>query len=286
MMLALSQGDAYGGVFEYATDSFVAAFNDPSKGFVPRGGDPTGRYTDDTQMSLAVAEALISGEPWTPLLLARHFVMAFKRDERKGYASRFYRFLKEINDADQFLALINSGSDKSGGAMRAAPIGVLPNIGEVIKKSRIQAAITHNTTDGMNAAIASSLLSHYFVHDLGPKSDVGIFINDYVAGQWSIPWIGDVGEKGWQSVRAAITAVIESHGMTELLKKCIAYTGDVDTVASVALAAGSHSKEIDQDLSQAFFDGLENGPYGRDYLIDIDRQLMKLRGKDEQDHEQ
>ena len=31
------------------------------------------KYTDDTQMYLAIAEAIVSGKPWTPPLLAERF---------------------------------------------------------------------------------------------------------------------------------------------------------------------------------------------------------------------
>jgi hypothetical protein len=60
-------------------------------------------------------------------------VPAFKRDPREGYAGRFYDFLRRVRDGAQFLAEIQPTSDKSGAAMRAAPIGVYPTVDEVIK---------------------------------------------------------------------------------------------------------------------------------------------------------
>jgi ADP-ribosylglycohydrolase len=84
---------------------------------------------------------------------------------------------------------------------------------------------------------------------------------------------------GWMSVRAAITAVMRNDSMSELLQDCIAFTGDVDTVAAIALAAGSCSEEITQDIPNHLVTGLENGTYGRDYLIDLDKQLMSLANK-------
>jgi len=78
------------------------------------------------------------------------------------------------------------------------------------------------------------------------------------------------------SVRAAITAVITSDTMSDLLKACIQFSGDVDTVAAIALAAGSCSAEIAQDLPSHLFDTLENGKYGREYIQRLDRQLMAL----------
>ncbi len=46
---------------------------------------------------------------------------------------------------------------------------ILPTPERVIKATTIQAAITHNTPDGINAAIAAALMSHYFIYQLGTK---------------------------------------------------------------------------------------------------------------------
>jgi ADP-ribosylglycohydrolase len=69
--------------------------------------------------------------------------------------------------------------------------------------------------------------------------------------------------------------------MSELLEDCIAFTGDVDTVGAMpaagyayALAAGSCSEEITQDLPDHLIATLENNSYGKDYLINLDKQLM------------
>lgn len=281
MLLELAIGDAYGAGFEYADSELVQRDNDLSR-YVqhPRHQIKPGCYTDDTQMSLAIAETLVAGEPWTPEVLAHRFVTTFKRDPREGYAGKFYRFLLQIQDGKQFLENITWTSDKSGAAMRAAPIGVLPTIEQVIEATRIQAAITHNTPDGINAAIAAALMSHYFIYRLGAKQQLGEFLETHVCGEWSKPWQGEVRSKGWMSVRAAITAVIRNDSLSELLKDCIAFTGDVDTVGAIALAAAACSEEITQDLPNHLIDGLENGTYGRDYIIQLDKQLMARREPD------
>ena len=69
--------------------------------------------------------------------------------------------------------------------------------------------------------------------------------------------------------QAAITAVVRNARLTDLLKDCIAFTGDVDTVATIALAAGSCSAEYEQDLPASLLQGSENGAYGRDHLTAI-----------------
>jgi ADP-ribosyl-[dinitrogen reductase] hydrolase len=275
MLLELAIGDAYGAGFEYADTKLILAHNNLS-GYVqhPRHGILPGAYTDDTQMSLAIAEALVSGEAWTAENLAGRFVAVFRRDPREGYASRFYDFLMSVRDGPQFLAEIRPDSDKSGAAMRAAPLGACGSIDEVLEKAEIQAAITHNTVDGINAARAAALMAHYFIYRLGGKAGLGRFIESRVAGEWASPWKGKVGAKGWMSVRAAITAVMRNRRMSDLLIDCINFAGDVDTVATIALAAASCSEEVEQDLPPVLIENLENGAFGRDYLISLNQALM------------
>ncbi|MDZ7956952.1 MAG: ADP-ribosylglycohydrolase family protein [Aulosira sp. DedQUE10] len=278
MLIELAIGDAYGAGFEYADEMSVN--NDLSRYVThPRHRLIPGSYTDDTQMSIAIAEVIVSAEPWTPQVLAQSFVTCFKRDQREGYAGGFYNFLVNIQDGAEFLAKIRPDSDKSGAAMRAGPVGIYATPEKVIEAATIQAAITHNTPDGINAAVAAALMSHYFIYQLGAKRNLGQFLEGYVSGEWSRPWNGKVKSKGWMSVRAAITALMRNDSMSELLQDCIAFTGDVDTVATIALAAGSCSEEIRQDIPTHLLTGLENGVYGRNYLIELDKQLMSLVGK-------
>jgi ADP-ribosyl-[dinitrogen reductase] hydrolase len=242
----------------------------------PRHPITPGSYTDDTQMSIAIAEAIVERDPWTPQCLAGRFVTAFKRDQREGYAGAFFAFLQDVHNETDFLARIRPHSDKSGAAMRACPIGVFATVEEVADKARVQAAITHDTPGGTNAAVAAAVMTHYFIYRLGSKSRLPEFLATIVPGPWHEPWKGKVGHEGMMSVRAAVTAIAASQSMSELLQSCVAYTGDVDTVAAVALGAASNSDEIAQDLPLHLRDGLENGPYGAAYLHDLDVRLMAL----------
>ncbi|QQP95072.1 ADP-ribosylglycohydrolase family protein [Lysobacter enzymogenes] len=279
MLLQLAIGDAYGAGFEYAPDRLVRERNDGA-GYTrhPRHDIEPGCYTDDTQMSLAIAEALVENDPWTRESLAARFVAAFKRDPREGYASRFHGLLTEVRDGDDLLARIRPDSAKSGAAMRSPPLGVLADTAQVIRRAELQARITHDTSGGVASATASALCAHYFVHRHGPKAELADFLLAYVPGPWDRPWHGKVGALGMDSVHAAVAALREHASMRELLRACIAFTGDVDTVATIALAAGAHSEEIAQDLPVSLYEGLENSRYGRDYLATLDARLMALAG--------
>ncbi|WP_206686031.1 ADP-ribosylglycohydrolase family protein [Kribbella qitaiheensis] len=280
-MVELAVGDAYGAGFEYADPAFVATHN-TVRGYVQHpthAGIGPGAYTDDTQMTIAVAEHLISAEPWTGERLADRFVTAFRRDRREGYAGGFYRLLSEVQDGAELLARIDPSSDKSGAAMRAGPVGLLPTVADVLHHSAVQARVTHDTPAGIEAAQAAALAVHYCHYELGPLAQLGPWIDRQVQsvggrGGWSQPWRGKVGAQGWMSVRAAITAMTKSTSLSDILRSCVAFTGDVDTVATVALGAASRSPLVVQDLPNVLRRGLENGPYGRGYLWNLDARLL------------
>jgi ADP-ribosylglycohydrolase len=283
VLVELAVGDAYGAGFEYADPEFVATHN-TLEGYVQHpahAGVRPGAYTDDTQMTIAITELLISGGPWTAQRLADQFVRVFKRDQREGYADGFYRLLREVGDGEELLFRINPDSDRSGAAMRAGPVGLLPTVSDVLHHAAVQARVTHDTPAGIEAAQAVALAVHYCHFELGSVAEVGRWIDQQLlsrggAGGWSRPWRGKVGARGWMSVRAALTAITTATrgSLSEILRTCVAFTGDVDTVATMAMAAASRSQEIARDLPRVLKRDLEDGPYGRGYLWDLDARLL------------
>jgi ADP-ribosyl-[dinitrogen reductase] hydrolase len=279
MLLEIAIGDAYGAAFEYVPRAHIDRHNTLA-GYAkhPRHALAPGSYTDDTQMSLAVAEVLSAGRDWSRAAFAERFVRAFKRDPREGYARGFYQFLCDVRDGDDFLHRIRADSDKSGGAMRACPVGLLSSPSQVADVAKRQAALTHNTRDGISAAIAAALSAHYFAYDLGPPDELPRFLVDHLDPRWGAEWAGEVGPKGLMSVRAAVTALARNQSLSSLLKDCVDFGGDVDTVAAIALGAASLSRDYERDLPTVLYDGLEDGPYGRRYIETLDRALFDAMG--------
>jgi ADP-ribosylglycohydrolase len=181
-----------------------------------------------------------------------------------------------VRDGREFLERMDANSEGSGAAMRAGPLGVLPDVAEVLERSRFQAVLTHNTPRGIAAAQAAALMTHYLLYSLGPLPELGAFVEKHVPGEWDAPWAGEAGAPGWQSVRAALTAMRRNRRLSDLLRDCINFGGDVDTVATIALAAASCSRDFERDLPAQLVAGLENGPYGRDYLAEMDHRLLAL----------
>jgi ADP-ribosylglycohydrolase len=275
MLLEIAIADAYGVGFEYRPQKFVRENNHLDR-YYPheKYASLNGCYSDDTQMSLGIAELMLKNDPWEGQIIADYFVETFQRDPRDGYLKKFHAVLSASSDGKDLLSKLVPTSDRSGAAMRSGIIGLYSNTENVVRKTLSQARLTHNTKAGKAAAVAAALLTHYFVYQKGGKADVGSYVSEVLASsKWSEDWSGEVGEKGWMSVRAAITAIKQSSSQSELLKACIAFTGDVDTVAAIAFSAAYFCREIERDLPDWMYEDLENGKYGRDYLISVDKRL-------------
>src|SRR5206468_6801023 len=119
-------------------------------------------------------------------LLASSFVNVFRRDPRQGYSKRTYGALSAARDGADFLTRLDPISDTSGAAMRSAPIGLYPTPAEVLSRCGFQAALTHNTSDGIRAAQAASLMTHYTHYHLGPKRELPAFLARHLAGDWML----------------------------------------------------------------------------------------------------
>jgi ADP-ribosyl-[dinitrogen reductase] hydrolase len=185
MLLRIAQADAYAMATEYIKhprDDQVLADALKFAGFVkhPTHHLKAGSYTDDTQMSIAVAEVLLSDEPRTRQKFTQAFVNCFCRDPRDGYSRGFQAILEQASKAPspyhEFMKLVIPNSTKNGGCMRAVPVGVIKDIKEVLEIARVQASVTHNTAEGIWSAQAVALMSHFALYSKDGFDKMGAFL--------------------------------------------------------------------------------------------------------------
>jgi ADP-ribosylglycohydrolase len=280
MITNMAIGDAYGAGFEFVKPQSQAEHgmvNDVTRYYRhPSLTIGNGRYTDDTQMALAIAELLVDGIEFTPPNIASKFVEVFKRDERPGYSGGFFNLLQVCYNGQELLDALHPGSTRSGAAMRVAPIGLLHSTAKIMELAEIQAKVTHDSPEGIASAQAIALATHYLSHRVGAKATVGSYVASFLGSDWATPWSGWVSVEGIPCAHAAITAVMSSDSQTEILKRCIDFGGDVDTIAAMAMFMASTSYEVQKDLDQNLFDTLEQGPYGLEYLQALDIRLLKF----------
>lgn len=276
MILKAAIGDAYGSGYEYAPE-FVFEKN-TLQTYLPHadGSGYFNRYTDDTQMAIGLAELLVEKADWTPLNIANKFVEVFKRDVRLGYASGFFKFLKSIESGTEFLEKIIPTSERNGASMRAYPLGVLADEKEILRKTEIQARLTHDTDEGVFSAQMVALSMHYFLYKKGPKAELEKYLKKWIPMDWDFNWEGRVSTKGREAIIAALAAIQKYDRLSAILIQSIDYRGDVDTVANLAMAIGSVAEEIDNDLPPFLEKDIEKGKYGRLFIKKLDLRLMRI----------
>lgn len=289
MLVEVAIADAFGCGFEFRPQEEVKAFNNLLLGYRPdhpETGVKSGHYSDDTHMTIALVELALEGRPWTMLSVANAFVKNYKRDPRPwGYSKRMRDALEGSRHGTEFLQHVDRCSGASGAAMRAMPcaLGAYSRAG-MQWRADVQAEVTHATVEGRTSAIAAATLGYEFRH--GPFN-FNIFANAFnmFDFDWKKDWVGRVPCSGLAVVHAAVTAINTgwfrggfegSYSMAKTLKNCVAFGGDTDTVAAVAIGALSlGGSEVTRDLPPILYEKLENGPFGLHYLEDLDRQIKK-----------
>jgi len=301
MLLGIAIGDAFGAGYEFlkgGREKVREVFDEtkyrqhPSKSFRHR----LGCYTDDTQMSIAVAELLLSSKEFIHFNLAYKFVECYKRDPAIGYAQGFQKFLDSVSSGSEFLSGIKPNSNKNGAAMRAVPLGLFKNPDDVFNNAMINAELTHNTLEGLMSSVTIALASHYFVHDLGEPPDLLNFIMPYINCPFSkqLSYFKDVQNMVGLDMRVLVGKNHENKGVPcdavktagavlyilnnysdnpwQALKQSVLLGGDTDSVASISLGIIASKYGLD-NLPPFLLEDLTNGEYGKDYLKELGGKL-------------
>lgn len=270
--------------FEFAHPKRIGEGNNLTRYFPhPKGTVKKGHYGDDTQMSIAVAEFMLAKAPRSTIYIARSFVTAFQRDPRQGYNQGFYQLLKKSTSGSKLMRKLIPVSDRSGGAMRAGPCGMLDTVEDAMDLAMWQASVTHATRDGMNAAAATAAI----VWACRQGCDLEClphFLTDTLPGyNWEVPWERPVPNQGIPVVKAALTALAHNKTMAEILMASVDFTGDVDTSAAVAMAAASQHPDVPCDLPNFLHKELEpEGSYGEEFLRVLDTRLEEAYPRKEE----
>ncbi|WP_405246479.1 ADP-ribosylglycohydrolase family protein [Cellulophaga sp. Asnod2-G02] len=275
MILEAAIGDAYGAGFEFKEAEFILK-NNNLKAYYQHGlyNDIYKKYTDDTQMAIAIAELLLEQSDWTPEYVSDKFVEVFHRDKRRGYSERIYNALNNSKTGADLMNAMDYQSTGNGSAMRAYPIGLVSNIDKLLELSKIQAITTHNTKEGVISAQRIALTVHYYLYKDGDQPLID-FLDEILKEKGNYKIVGPVSVHGFSTTNVVIPLVDNAFSLKNTLKDSVDLGGDTDTVAELCMAILSVKKKKENNLAQFLFDELENGKYGRDYLISLDDQLFQ-----------
>lgn len=273
MLLEIAFGDAYGAGFEFCSREKIERHNNLASYVSHECGMAPGRYTDDTQMSMAVAEVLLASTDWTSDAFADAFVRCYKRDPRMGYAKGLQSLLDDCGSGIELRKKIHPNSARNGAAMRSVPLGLIPDKHLLLATAREQAVVTHDTPGGILSSQVVALMAHHLVHGRAPLEDLPRMIRTDTGFELRTDWAGNVECDAIQTVHAMSTALLRNRRMSDLLRDCVNFGGDVDSVAAIAMGLASLTEEYTPDVPSQLRLGLESGKYGSNFLAQLDTTL-------------
>jgi ADP-ribosylglycohydrolase len=199
---------------------------------------PEARFTDDTVLTVATAQALLGDGD---------YAAAYRRYGRAypdaGYGGNFYRWLFSE-------AAGPYGSWGNGAAMRVSPVGfALDSVDAVLAEARRSAAVTHDHPEGIKGAQATALavfLARHGVDGADLATEIqGRFDYDLARPLEAIRpgYRFDVSCQG--SVPESLIAFLQSTDFEGAVRNAISLGGDADTMACIA-----------GGVAQAFYGGV------------------------------
>ena len=221
---------------------------------VPKGS----RFTDDTVMTLAVAEWLMTDPEHQPETLVACMQRLGRKYPHAGYGKMFSQWL--MSDHPQPYNSFGNGS-----AMRVSPVGLYANsLEEALKLARITASVSHNHPEGIKGAQAIAGCV-FLKKNAGWRAEEEIrrFVTETIGYNLDFN-LDDVRETyGFDvtcqgSVPIAIKAYLERSGYSaeKALRLAISMGGDSDTIgAMTASIAGAQSLSV---IGGSFSDVLVN----------------------------
>lgn len=235
-MLGAIVGDIIGSRFE----------NLPTKRKDFRLFTPFSIYTDDTVLTVAVADALLTGKDYGPTIKAYA-----RRHPLRGYGPKFLLWMSTPSSRPY-------NSLGNGSAMRVSPVAhAFKSEAEVLEHARRSAECTHNHPEGIKGAQATAL-AVFMARNGAGKAEIRTAISsrygydlsrrvDDIRPAYRI----DLTCPG--SVPEAILAFLDSEDFEDAIRNAVSLGGDADTQAAIAgaIAEAFYGTIPDKILTEA-----------------------------------
>jgi len=242
-MLGAIAGDMIGSVYEFD--------NHRSKDF-PLFTEAT-TFTDDTILSVAVADVLLHGGDYAKAFKAYYWRYP---NPSGSYGARFHQWA-----AAPTLAPYNSWGN--GSAMRVSPVGFAgTSLAAVLIEAEKTAAVTHNHPEGIKGAQATA--TAIFLARQGRSKDE---IRDYVIQQFGYNLQRTVteirptytfNESCQGTVPEAIIAFLDSTDFEDAIRNAVSLGGDSDTLTCITGGiAHAFYGSVPDDIRQSVLERLD-----------------------------
>lgn len=241
-MLGAIVGDTVGSVYEFDFQNYKGTdfplFSENSS------------WTDDTVMSLAVAEAMMEG--FGNAEKTEHLTVEFMKKYGRmfpdvGYGGRFRNWLTSENSKPY-------NSFGNGSAMRVSSVGwIYDSIEEVQKFAEISAKVTHNHLEGIKGAVSVASAIFWARRGISPaeicekvEREFGYPLSKMSCDEIRPTYHMDETCQG--SVPQAFCAFREGHDFESVLRLAVSLGGDSDTIAAIACSMAEGCYEIPKEI--------------------------------------
>ncbi len=199
--------------------------------------------TDDTVMTLAVAEWLVEDSEHSHEGLSQYMRKWGRKFPDSGYGNMFSEWLSDENTSAY-------NSYGNGSAMRVSPVGLYAaTLDEALCLAKISAEVTHNHPEGIKGAQA--VAAAIWMAKRGETKDS---IRCYIEKEFGYDLkqkIKDIrkdyefDETCQRTVPEAIIAYLEGENFEDVIRLAISLGGDADTLAAIAgsIATATPQKE-------------------------------------------
>lgn len=253
-----------------------------------------GQFSDDTQMSIEVAESLINKRGFDPDDLAARYVDWIVSKRARGWGKTTLAAVNNLINGKHWSQSGIANSYGNGTAMRAAPFGVwyrndLHSLVEIVK---IDSAITHVSEEAEAGAITIALAAAYAANrdtenlieriwqhlpDSKVKSCVyslsSLVDAKNIPAQTALSILGTKADVR-QTVPAVLYCFLRCKTYSEGVITAIRAGGDADTTAAIVGALFAARDGI-RDIYKSWMDGVEDSQR----LINLDSQLYNRSGE-------
>lgn len=194
------------------------------------------RFTDDSVMTVAVAEALLDSMGKDEAEHKKALIASMQKWGRRypdaGYGGRFFEWLREWEPRPYY-------SWGNGSAMRVSSVGWLyDTLEETLEKAKWTAEVTHNHPEGIRGAQAAAA-AIFLARNGRTKEEIKTYIMDRfyydlnrTCNQIRPGYKFDVSCQG--SVPQAIIAFLEGEDYIDAVRNAVSLGGDSDTIACIA----------------------------------------------------
>ena len=236
-MLGAIAGDIIGSVYE---------FHNTRQADFPLFSTDS-RFTDDTVLTCAIADALLSGVSYQDKL--KEYFLLFPN---AGYGAQFMRWCFQ-KDAKPY------NSYGNGSAMRVSPVAYAFNkIELILEEAKKSAEVSHNHPEGIKGAQAVAV-SIFLARSGASKKEIKAFVQDNFS--YVLDFDLDELQENYKydmtcqgSVPQAIFCFLESNNYEDAIRKAVSIGGDSDTIACISGGiAEAFYKEVPEQIKEKVF---------------------------------